>query len=146
MLRLISILKWTALTVLVAIGGLFAWSWLYGNTPLGCHIEEEYPPLKPGTPEYAAMQVAARQGPQDMVKPSDGLGVDTFIYTDEYPIQADRSYFVKADAKDFWLITFHPRHKKSLFGCDQMHQDGAWTAVVRKSDLKLMNPKGQTFN
>ena len=145
--RLIRILKWTALALLVAIGGLSAWSWIYANTPLGCYIEEEYPPLKPGTPEYAAMQVAARQGPQEIVNPDSGLGVRTHIYTDEYSIYSgEHSYSVKPDAKDFWFIAFHPKHEKSFFGCDTAHMDGSWTAIVRKSDLKLMNIKGQMFN
>lgn len=121
--------------------------WLYDNTPLGCYIEEEYPPLKPGTPEYTAMQAAAREGPRGMVAPSGGLGVRTYLYTDEYPITGrDRVYWVKQDARDFWFIQFHPKHKKSLFGCDRLHFDGAWTAIVRKSDLMLMNRKGEEFN
>lgn len=121
--------------------------WLYDNTPLGCYIEEEYPPLKPGTPEYTAMQAAAREGPRGMVAPNGGLGVRTYLYTDEYPITGrDRLYWVKQDARDFWFIQFHPKHKKSLFGCDRLHFDGAWTAIVRKSDLMLMNRKGEEFN
>ena len=145
--RLIRILKWTALALLVAIGGLSAWSWIYANTPLGCYIEEEYPPLKPGTPEYAAMQVAARQGPQEMVKPSHGRSFRAYIYTGGHAFHGrDRIYSVKRDARGYWFITFHPTHQKSILGCDQAHLDGSWTAIVRKSDLSLMNPKGEEFN
>lgn len=147
MKRLGRILKWTGLTFLAAIVLLFAGGWIYDNTPLGCYIEEEFPPLKPGTPEYTAMQAAAREGPRGMVAPSGGLGVRTYLYTDEYPITGrDRVYWVKRDARDFWFIQFHPKHKKSLFGCDRLHQDGAWTAIVRKSDLMLMNFEGEEFN
>lgn len=147
MKRLGRILKWTGLTFLAAIALLFAWSGIYGNTPLGCYIEQDHPPLKPGTPEYAAMQAAAREGPRGMVAPSGGLGVRAYLYTDEYPITGrDRVYLVKQDARDFWFIQFHPKHEKSLFGCDKLHFDGAWTAIVRKSDLMLMNRKGEEFN
>ena len=145
--RLRTILKWIGLAVLAWLAWLFPGDWIYRNTPLGCYIEEEYPPLKSGTPEYAAMQVAARQGPQDIVNPPSGLGVRTHLYTEEYPIKGrDRIYSVKRDAREFWFINFHPRHPKTFFGCDYGHFDGTWTAIVRKSDLALMNIKGEEFN
>ncbi len=145
--RLRSILKGIGLAVLAALAWLFPGEWIYRNTPLGCYIEEEYPALKSGTPEYAAMQVAARQGPQDIVNPPSGLGVRTYLGTGDYTFAGrDRAYSVKRDAREVWFITFHPRHPKSFFGCDYEHLDGGWTAIVRKSDLALMNPKGEEFN
>ena len=142
------VLLWLFAAWGVFISGALIVFWAKSNVPwAGCYIEEEFPPLKPGTPEYTAMQAAAREGPRGMVAPSGGLGVRTYLYTDEYPITGrDRVYWVKRDARDFWFIQFHPKHKKSLFGCDRLHQDGAWTAIVRKSDLMLMNFEGEEFN
>jgi len=129
------ILKWTALSVVTLAVGFGAFVWIHDNTPLGCYVEEEYPPLKPGTPEYAAMQVAVPFLPKALN--AELKDVRTYIRPldeTEWHDQAE-----KIERRDYWFISFHLRHKKSLFGCDQRHLDGGWTAQIRKRDLMVMN-------
>ncbi len=137
MSRLRPILKWTGLCLVATVAILFAGLAIYTNTPLGCYVEEEYPPLKPGTPEYAAMQAAAPHFSKAFK--AELKDVRTYIRPLDETEWYDRAE--KIERRDYWFITFHPRHEKSLFGCDERHLDGGWTAQVRKRDLMVMNPE-----
>lgn len=147
-------MRWFALTGLI-LGGvaaaILAVGWLYDNTPLGCYVEKtDEPPLKPGTPEYAAMERAVpyfamkRFGVDNLKnvrtyveQPYPGEGPTLAIYPD--PNDLTRQEIL--NRSDYWFIAFHPIHEKTLFGCDYMHLDGVWTAIVRKRDLVVMNRK-----
>ena len=141
------ILKWTALTVVTLAVGFAVFAWLHANTPLGCYVEEEYPPPKPGTPEYAAMQAAAPHFPKFFKTDLKNVRIyatpywrkgDTFEFLSN-PKDSSSSQTLKTD--EYWFIVFHPRHDKSLFGCDTPHMDGEWVADVLKRDLMVMNQK-----
>jgi hypothetical protein len=139
----------------VVLGGLaaavFAVGWLYDNTPWGCYVERaDEPPLKPGTPEYAAMERAAPYFAMERFGVDNLKDVRTYIeqpwpgegptFTlSPYPGEGGREEVL--NRRDYWFIAFHPIHKKSLFGCNYIHLDGVWTAIVRKRDLMVMNQK-----
>lgn len=132
-------------TVVVAVG------WLYDNTPWGCYVEKtDEPSIKPGTPEYAAMERAARYLPKKALRVSDLKDVRTYVERlwpgegSTFTLSSYRDEDGREEVlnrRDYWFITFHPIHEKKLFGCDYMHLDGVWTAIIRKRDLMVMNQK-----
>jgi hypothetical protein len=146
-------MRWFAKAGLI-LGGMavaaVAVIWLYDNTPLGCYLEEVAPPLKPGTPEYAAMKRAAPYFPKKPFRVDDLKNVRTYVEQPGpgegptlaiYPDPNDLTHQEVLNRSDYWFIAFHPIHEKTLFGCDYMHFDGVWTAIVRKRDLMVMNQK-----
>lgn len=124
--------------------------WLHDNTPLGCYIEKVHPPLTPGTPEYAAMERAAPYFPKKAFGADDLKNVWTYVEQPEpgegptlaiHPDPRDLSREEVLNRRDYWFVAFHPIHEKTLLGCDEVHLDGVWTAIVRKRDLMVMNQK-----
>src|SRR5688572_706054 len=112
-------MRWFAKTGLI-LGGLvatvFAVGWLYDNNPLGCYIEEtEEPPLKPGTPEYAAMERAAPYFAMKRFGVDHLKNVRTYVeqpYPGEgptltlspYPNEKGREEVL--NRSDYWFISF----------------------------------------
>jgi hypothetical protein len=130
---------------------VFAAGWLYDNTLLGCYVEKaDEPPLKPGTPEYAAMERAALYLPKKPLGVNDLKEVRTYVerlWPGEgqtftlSPYSDEEGREEVLNRRDYWFITFHPIHERTLFGCNYMHLDGVWTAIVRKHDLMVMNQR-----
>jgi hypothetical protein len=137
-----SVARWGCLGIVALVlapvlwlaGGLF-----YVNTPLGCRMEEDHPPLVRGTAEYAAMEKATKYAPDWARTVSSDGASSAYLYRPDPSKGYDRQYVL--ESRDHWLIVFREQRKKSALGCVDSHVGGAWIAEVRKRDLAVMNQK-----
>ena len=136
-----SVARWGCLGLVVLVLAPFLWlagGLFYVNTPLGCRMEEEHPPLVPGTAEHVAMEKAEKYAPAwARAVPADSGSA--YLYRPDPSKGYDRQYVLKS--RDHWLIVFREQRKKSALGCVDSHIGGAWIAEVRKRDLVVVNQK-----